>query len=78
MIQMAKPRKTLAEMAAEASGNASGGVSCPRCGCTDLCVYATKRGVVAKFQYKQCRHCGRQMYVRSETTETIVRVVNDD
>lgn len=55
--------KTLAEMAAEAQSEASGGqgIPCPNCGCRHRWeVYGTKGRGAGNLRYRRCRHCGEK------------------
>ena len=41
------------------------GINCPRCGCSDLRVYYTRRkpnGTIMRS--RECRHCGRRIVTR--------------
>lgn len=71
-----KPRRTLAEIAAE-SACVSGRLVCPRCECADFKTYGTNPGHVATFRYKRCRHCGMKM-LTSQQPEQLVRVIEEN
>lgn len=72
---MAKQRKTLAEMAAEAAFGSRDRLECPKCGCCDFRTYKTRDGVSSTFRYKQCRHCGHKV-LTVQKGERIVRDVD--
>jgi hypothetical protein len=72
---MSKPRKTLAELAAEAEG----GPVCPNCGCRQLERYKTEAGQQHDYRYRRCRNCGTKVYTRQQKAppEEIIRVVKE-
>jgi DNA-directed RNA polymerase subunit RPC12/RpoP len=67
-----KEPMTLAEMAARAASNTIG-IACPKCDCRDFRTYKTTRGVSAVFRYKACRHCGHKVLTTSQTSERVIR-----
>jgi DNA-directed RNA polymerase subunit RPC12/RpoP len=67
-----KEPMTLAEMAARAASTTSG-IACPKCNCRDFRTYKTTRGVTSVFRYKACRHCGHKVLTTSQTSERVIR-----
>lgn len=68
-------RKSLREMAIEASGE-SRGVECPRCGCRDFRVDKTMRLATSTHRWKSCRHCGFGVVTSTVEKERIIREVS--
>lgn len=69
--------RTLAEMAADAAGEESGGVACPRCGCRDLRTDKTIQQKTRTIRYRHCRHCGHKVLTKQAEPppEEIIRDV---
>jgi len=61
MTMVAKPRKTLDEMA---EAGEPLGIACRDCGCRDWRVNYTRQGNGEVKRQKICRHCGRRMMTR--------------
>lgn len=56
---MERPRKTLAQMAAEAQQESNQGkIECPHCGCQDFRTTNTKVVDGFRKRLRRCRHCG--------------------
>lgn len=67
---MKRPRKTLAQMAAEAQKESTGGkIVCPDCGCQDFRTTNTKVVEGFRKRLRICRHCGRPV----DTIEFAIR-----
>jgi len=71
----ARPRMTLAEMAAQSAGT-GGRLVCPKCGCADFRANNTRRSGSSVYRYRNCRHCGAS-FVTSQSEERILRPVDD-
>jgi len=69
----ARPRMTLAEMAAR-SALTGGRLVCPRCGCADLRVDKTKKPTSMTYRHRVCRHCGWKCETRQPPEEFIREV----
>ena len=73
--QERRPRRTLAQMAADAVANEDGEIVCPKCECRDFRIYGGHRGASSNstYHYKSCRHCGWKIITAK--TERFVRSV---
>lgn len=71
-----KESMTLAEMAAIAAGGT--GIACPKCECRDFRTYKTIQGRSVTFRYKSCRHCGHKLLTTSQTSERVIRDIDQD
>jgi DNA-directed RNA polymerase subunit RPC12/RpoP len=69
-----KEPMTLAEMSARAAG--ATGIACPKCECRDFRTYKTIQGRAVTFRYKACRHCGHKLLTTSQTSERVVRDID--
>jgi DNA-directed RNA polymerase subunit RPC12/RpoP len=71
-------RKSLEQLASEASEPPSKSVKCPRCGCADFKTYGTIPGTSSVFRYKSCRHCRHRIVTNTVEHERIIRDVREN